>query len=110
GSQQPLLGGGENRGAHARTQSLRGAFRRHAMNIKDKVAIITGSARGIGKAIAERYVKEGAKVVIADLNEEGAKKLASELGPSALGVKLDITKQESIDATIAATVAHFGRL
>ena len=80
------------------------------MKITDKVAIITGAARGIGKAIAERYVKEGAKVVIADLNEEGAKTLASELGPNALGVKLDITQQESIDATVAVTVAHFGRL
>jgi acetoin reductase-like protein len=80
------------------------------MNLVDKVAIITGAARGIGKAIAERYVKEGAKVVIADLNEDGAKQVAYALGPNALGVKLDITKQESIDATIAETVAHFGRL
>jgi acetoin reductase-like protein len=80
------------------------------MNLVDKVGIITGAARGIGKAIAERYVKEGAKVVIADLNEDGAKQVASALGPNALGVKLDITKQESIDATIAETVAHFGRL
>jgi acetoin reductase-like protein len=80
------------------------------MKITDKVAIITGAARGIGKAIAERYIKEGAKVVIADLNEEGAKAVASALGPNAFGVKLDITQQESIDATVAATVAHFGRL
>jgi NAD(P)-dependent dehydrogenase (short-subunit alcohol dehydrogenase family) len=80
------------------------------MKIKDKVAIITGAARGIGKAIADRYVKEGAKVVIADLNEPGAKAAASALGPSALGIKLDITEQASIDATIAATVAHFGGL
>jgi galactitol 2-dehydrogenase len=80
------------------------------MKLNDKVAIITGAARGIGKAIAERYVKEGAKVVIADLNEEGAKAVATALGPTALAVKLDITRQESIDATVAATVAHFGRL
>ena len=80
------------------------------MKLNDKVAVITGAARGIGKAIAERYVKEGAKVVIADLNEEGAKQVASVLGPNALGLKLDITKQELIDATIAATVAHFGRV
>lgn len=80
------------------------------MKLNDKVAIITGAARGIGKAIAERYVKEGAKVVIADLNEEGAKTVATALGPNALALKLDITRQESIDATVAATVAHFGRL
>ena len=80
------------------------------MKITDKVAIITGAARGIGKAIAERYVKEGATVVIADLNEPGAKAAASALGPNALGIKLDITEQASIDATIAATIAHFGGL
>ena len=80
------------------------------MKIQDKVAIITGAARGIGKAIAERYVREGAKVAIADLNELGAKAVASELAPNALGLKLDISEQASIDATIAATVAHFGRL
>jgi D-sorbitol dehydrogenase (acceptor) len=80
------------------------------MNIANKIAIITGAARGIGKAIAERYVQEGAKVVIADLNEQGAKDVAAALGPNALGVKLDITNQASIDASIAATVSHFGGL
>ena len=80
------------------------------MNIANKIAIITGAARGIGKAIAERYVQEGAKVVIADLNEQGAKDVAAALGPNAFGVKLDITDQASIDATIAATVSHFGGL
>jgi D-sorbitol dehydrogenase (acceptor) len=80
------------------------------MKIRDKAAIITGAARGIGKAIAERYVKEGAKVVIADLNEPGAKAVASALGPNALGIKLDITEQASIDATIAAAIGHFGGL
>ena len=80
------------------------------MKITDKVAIITGAARGIGRAIAERYVREGAKVVIADINEDGAKAAGSALGPNALGLKLDITQQASIDATVATTVAHFGRL
>ncbi|RBP17668.1 D-sorbitol dehydrogenase (acceptor) [Roseiarcus fermentans] len=80
------------------------------MKITDKVAIITGAARGIGRAIADRYVAEGAKVVIADINEDGAKAAAAALGPNALGLEFDITRQESIDATIAATVAHFGRL
>jgi len=80
------------------------------MKITDKVAIITGAARGIGRAIAERYVAEGARVVIADINADGAKAVAAALGPNAFGLDLDITRQESIDATIAATVAHFGRL
>src|SRR5260370_13441102 len=58
------------------------------MQLKDKVSVITGAARGIGKAIAERYVKEGAKVVIADLNEQAANAAASALGPSAHALKL----------------------
>ena len=78
------------------------------MALQDKVAVITGAARGIGKAIAERYVKEGAKVVVADLNEQGAKAVASELGPNAIGLKLDVTNQASIDGMVADTVSKFG--
>ena len=80
------------------------------MKLKDKVAIVTGGARGIGKAIAERYVREGARVVVADLNEQGAKDLAATLGVNAFGLKLDVADQASIDAAVDATVAHFGRL
>ena len=78
------------------------------MKLRDKVAIVTGAARGIGAAVAERYAKEGAKVVIADLNGQGAKDVAAAIGANALGLKLDITDQASIDATIAETVKHFG--
>jgi len=53
-------------------------------------------------------VKEGAKVVIADLNEQGANALASALGPNALALRLDVTDQASIDAMVAATVSKFG--
>jgi NAD(P)-dependent dehydrogenase (short-subunit alcohol dehydrogenase family) len=80
------------------------------MRLKDKVAIVTGAARGIGKAVAERYAQEGAKVVIADLNEQGAKDAAAAIGANAFGVKLNITEQDSIDAAIAATVKRFGGL
>jgi NAD(P)-dependent dehydrogenase (short-subunit alcohol dehydrogenase family) len=78
------------------------------MKLNDKVAVITGAARGIGKAIAERYVREGARVVVSDLNEQGAKAVASELGPNAVGLILDVTDQASIDAMVAATVSQFG--
>src|SRR5580692_941282 len=78
------------------------------MKLNDKIAVITGAARGIGKAIAERYVKEGAKVVIADLNEQAANAVASELGANAIALKLDVTDQASIDAMVAATVSKFG--
>jgi NAD(P)-dependent dehydrogenase (short-subunit alcohol dehydrogenase family) len=78
------------------------------VKLKDKVAVITGAARGIGKAIAERYVKEGAQVVIADLSEQAATAAASAIGPNAHALKLDVTDQASIDAMVAATVAKFG--
>jgi NAD(P)-dependent dehydrogenase (short-subunit alcohol dehydrogenase family) len=78
------------------------------MKLNDRVAVITGAARGIGKAIAERYVKEGAKVVIADLNEQAASAAASALGSNAHALKLDVTDQASIDAMVAATVSKFG--
>ena len=78
------------------------------MQLKGKVAIITGAARGIGRAIAERYAVEGAKVVIADINEAGAKEVASAIGSGALGLHLDITAQESIDAMVAQVAAECG--
>ena len=78
------------------------------MKLNDKVAVITGAARGIGKAIAERYVSDGAKVVLADLNEQGADAVAAAFGPNAIGRKLGVTDQASIDGTVAATVSRFG--
>ncbi len=80
------------------------------MKLQNKVAIITGAARGIGRAIAERYVKEGARVVVADLNEGGANEVAYALGSNAIGMKLDVTDQASIDATVADAVSTFGGL
>ena len=73
-----------------------------------KVAVVTGAARGIGRAIARRYAAEGARVVIADLDEPGARPLADEIG--GLAGAFDATRQDSIDALMAATVARFGRL
>lgn len=73
-----------------------------------KTALITGSARGIGKAFAETYVREGAKVVIADINIDAATNTASEIGDAAIAVHLDVTQQDSIDTAIAETVAQLG--
>lgn len=73
-----------------------------------KSAIITGAARGIGKAFAQAYVKEGATVAIADINLEGAEKTASQIGPQAYAVHLDVTDQSSIDAAVKTVEQRTG--
>ncbi len=78
--------------------------------LEGKSALITGSARGIGRAYAEAYIREGATVAIADINLERATQTASELGASAYAVRMDVTDQSSIDAAIAAVVATTGKL
>ncbi|MCV3767933.1 L-iditol 2-dehydrogenase [Rhizobium sp. TRM95796] len=75
-----------------------------------KSALITGSARGIGRAFAEAYIREGATVAIADINLERAQQTASELGASAYAVRMDVTDQTSIDAAIAAVEEKTGGL
>ena len=60
------------------------------MKLKDKVAIVTGGARGIGEAVVRAYSGEGAKVVVADIEIAKAQELASELGANALAVQLDV--------------------
>ena len=75
-----------------------------------KTALITGAARGIGFAFAEAYVREGARVAIADINIERAKKSAATLGEAAIAIDMDVTKQQSIDAGIAEAVKKLGRI
>ncbi len=80
------------------------------MRLEGKSALITGAARGIGKAFAEAYVREGATVAIGDINFEAAEKTAHEIGPQAYAVKLDVTDQASIDAAVKAVEAKAGGL
>jgi 3-hydroxybutyrate dehydrogenase len=81
------------------------------MLLKDKIAVITGAASGIGKEIAITYAREGAKVVIADLNLDGANAAATEIkktGAQAIGVAMDVTSEAEVEAGMAKAVAAFG--
>jgi D-sorbitol dehydrogenase (acceptor) len=78
------------------------------MKLKDKVAIVTGGARGIGEAVVRAYSAEGASVVIADIEVAKAQELASELGAKALAVQLDVRDSKSISSLISTTVSKFG--
>ena len=78
--------------------------------LQGKVAIITGAASGIGAASARLFVAEGAKVVMADVQEEAGKKLAAELGGAAVFVRLDVTSEADWAKVVETATAHFGRL
>lgn len=78
------------------------------MKLGGKTALITGAARGIGLAFAQRYVKEGARVVIGDIDLERACVAAEHIGENALAVKMDVTNQSSIDSAVSTSVAAYG--
>lgn len=76
------------------------------MKLENKIAIVTGSSSGIGKAIAEKFVFEGAKVVFSDINEVDV----SQFGDKAIFVKCDVSKSSEVDALINACVDKFGKV
>jgi len=78
------------------------------MKLKDKNAIVTGGARGIGEAIVRAYAAEGAHVAIADIEIGKARALAAELGGKAVAVELDVRDARSIEAAVAEVIAKLG--
>lgn len=78
--------------------------------LSGKIAVVTGSAQGFGKGIAEQMYKEGASVVIADLNIDLASSVAESMGERATAVKVDVSDEQSVAALVAATVEAFGGL
>jgi len=84
------------------------------MNIKDKVCVITGGASGIGLAIAKRYIADGARVVIADLDMDAAEKSATDLtkkGPGkAMAVEMNVTDEDAVNAGIEKVVKEWGQI
>ena len=81
------------------------------MTVKDKVCIVTGAASGIGREIANTYAREGARVVIADLNLDAARAAAEQIqanGGQAMAVAMDVTSEEQVNAAVAEVVKAWG--
>lgn len=80
------------------------------MRLKDKVALITGGAAGIGKATAQRFIEEGAKVVICDVNQEAGQATIQELGPRAAFFQVDVTDRQAVQDWVDEVMAQYGRV
>ncbi len=83
------------------------------MRLRDKVAIVTGSGSGLGKAMVMRFAEEGASVVVADINQQGIDTVVRELtqaGKTAVGFKVDVTKPSELAELMKAITAQFGRI
>lgn len=76
--------------------------------VQDKIILVTGAAQGMGETHARRLIKEGAKVVLTDLNEEKGQALANELGENALFIKQDVTSESDWERVISETEQRFG--
>ncbi len=80
------------------------------MNFENKTVIVTGSARGIGRTIAEYFARHNANVVISDIDQEAVDKVVAEIGSKALGIKADVLNLEEVENLFAKTVEKFGSI
>ncbi len=80
------------------------------MRFEGKVALVTGGGRGIGAATSELFAREGASVVVCDMDLEPAQEVAGPLGEKALAVACDVTRRDQVEAAVQAAVDAFGRL
>lgn len=80
------------------------------MRLSGKIALISGAADGIGAVTARRFVAEGAQVMLGDVQFDKVAALATELGPNAAAIRLDVTVLADWDEAVAATLARFGKL
>jgi 3-oxoacyl-[acyl-carrier protein] reductase len=80
------------------------------MQLKDKVALVTGAGQGIGAAIAQAYAREGASVAVADVNLAAAQEIAQGIGGHAMAVACDVSRQDQVQAAVEAIEQRFGRI
>jgi 3-oxoacyl-[acyl-carrier protein] reductase len=80
------------------------------MRLKDQVALITGGAAGIGKATAQRFIEEGARVVICDVNTEAGEAAVEELGPNAAFYQVNVTDRQAVQEWVDTVVEEYGRV
>src|ERR1700686_3796464 len=80
------------------------------MRLSAKIALVTGAASGFGAEIARTFAREGAKVVLLDINADGAEAIAAATGPDALAIAGDVTSAHDVTAAVERTLARHGRL
>ena len=89
------------------------SFNNLSRSIKGRVALITGSASGMGKATAQVFAAEGARVIVADINEDEAKNVCKQIesdGGEALAISLDVTNEEQIKKCVSKSIKSFGQI